>query len=191
MTRILLIGGLILAGWLNPAGAAERTLTLDPAATDVSFILESSLHAVHGTMALDEGVIVFDDEAGTASGRVVINAVSAETGKKKRDKKLHRRVLETETYPEIVFVPSGIEHRLVDEGSGPIVLTGTVTVHGSDHPVRLEATVNRDGDSVTAAFDLPIPFVEWGMHDPSVFVFRTEKVVLVHVDVDGTLEVTP
>lgn len=189
MARKLWMGALILAGSLNLATAAERTLALNPAATHVTFTLGSTLHTVHGTMHLLEGVIVFDDETGTASGQVVIDATSAETGNKKRDKKMHGEVLESDAFPTIVFTPNGVERRLVNAGSGPLTLVGSVSVHGSDHPVRLDATVNRDGDAVTADFDLPIPFVEWGMEDPSVFVFRTDKDVLVHVELEGMLEV--
>ena len=191
MARAFLICGIILNWMLSPAHAVEQTLSLDPAATKISFTLGSTLHTVHGTLQLDEGTIVFDDELGTASGGVVIDAASAETGNRKRDKKMHHKVLASETHPLIVFTPQKMQHRLVDDGSGRILLGGTVSVHGVEHAVDLDATVSRRGQRITASFDLPVPFVEWGMEDPSVFVFRTDKEVLVHVDLQGTLEVTP
>ena len=66
-------------------------------------------------------------------------------------------------------------------------LAGTVSIHGSDHPVELVATVRRDGDRIVADAPLVVPYVAWGMHDPSVFVLRVAKQVEVRIHAVGTL----
>ena len=191
MFRRILALILVLGGVVSPALAAEQVLRLDPDATMVTFSLGSTLHTVHGELALEEGVIVFDDETGKASGRVVIDATSAKTGNQKRDKKMHNKVLDTGSFPEIVFSPENIEGRLAVSGSGPVILAGTVTLHGEKHPISIHAEVARQSNQLTATFEVPVPFVEWGLQDPSVFLLRTDKTVVVEVTARGTLEEAP
>ena len=191
MLRRILVIILACCGVAPPALAAEQVLRLDPGTTTVTFSLGSTLHTVHGELALDEGAIVFDQETGKASGRVVIDAASALTGNKKRDKKMHTKVLESEEFPEIVFTPQEVQGRLVASGSGPITLDGTIILHGEEHPISIRAEVARQGDQLTATFEVPVPFVEWGLQDPSVFLLRTDKVVVVEVAARGTLEEAP
>jgi polyisoprenoid-binding protein YceI len=191
MFRRVLALILVLGGVVSPALAAEQVLRLDPDATMVTFSLGSTLHTVHGELVLEEGVIVFDDETGKASGRVIIDATSAKTGNQKRDKKMHNKVLDSGTFPEIVFSPKNIEGRLVVSGSGPIILSGTVTLHGEKHPISIHAEVAWQSNQLTAIFEVPVPFVEWGLQDPSVFLLRTDKTVVVEVTARGTLEEAP
>jgi len=179
---------LALVALTLPLEAAEQKLELDLEATAVTFTLGSTMHTVDGIMHLSEGAIVFDLESGEASGRVVFDATMTETGNKKRDKKMHKKVLESIAFPEIVFIPEAIEGALAENGGSELTLRGTVSIHGSEHPVALKARVERKDKKISATSSLTIPFVEWGMHDPSVFVFRTDKAVEVSLEVRGTLD---
>ena len=81
---------------LTPPLAAETwTFTLDPAATEVRFTLGATLHVVSGSLRAREGRIVLDPETGEASGRIVLDATSAETGNRRRDDKMHEKILES------------------------------------------------------------------------------------------------
>lgn len=191
MSRWPLAAILVLGAMAVPVGASERVLRLDQDSTSVAFSLQSTLHTVHGEFTLDGGVIVFDDETGEAEGRVVIDATSGLTGNAKRDRKMHTKVLESEDFPEIVFTPEAIEGRLVASGSGPIILSGTVTLHGEKHPISIHAEVARQSKQLTATFEVPVPFVQWGLQDPSVFLLRTDTTVVVEVTARGTLEEAP
>ncbi len=177
-TRRLLAFSLLILGCPTPlALAAEQTLLLDPTATRVSFRLDATFHSVEGTLALKRGEIRFDLAAGTASGEIVIDATSADTSNKGRDGKLHHEVLSSATYPEIVFSPTAIAGSVDDRGTGTVTLAGIVSIHGGQHEVKLTATVARDGDRVRGEGKLTVPYIAWGMRDPSVFVLRVAKVV--------------
>ncbi len=187
MFKKILLGALALVIITFSAEAAEQRLELDLETTAVTFTLGSTMHTVDGIMHLSEGTILFNLESGEASGRVVFDATLTETGNKKRDKKMHKKVLGSGAFPEIVFIPEAIEGALGESGSSDLTLRGTVSIHGSKHPVTLKAKVEREGTNIAATSSLTIPFVEWGMHDPSVFVFRTDKAVEVSVQIRGTL----
>jgi len=186
--RIPTLALLILVCSAQLALAAEETLRLDPAASRLSFHLDATMHSANGTMALKRGEIRFDLATGAAAGEVVIDAASVDTDHKGRDEKLHHEVLESATYPEIVFRPTAVQANVDERGVGTVTLAGTVTIHGADHEVSVAASVARDGERVRVTGKLVVPYVAWGMRDPSVFVLRVAKVVEVSFTAVGALE---
>ena len=170
-----------------PLAAAERVLTLDPARTKVTFRLKATAHTVEGTFALRKAEIRFDPAGGPASGEIEVELAGGQTGNAKRDRKMHAQVLETETWPVAVFHPQRLEGQVAEHGTSDVVLAGTLSFHGADHPLKLPAHVTPDGSHASVDLEFSIPYVEWGLNDPSVFVLRVAKTVDVHVAADGEL----
>ena len=177
---------LLLASVL-PAAAGERVLRLDPAATTVAFVLDATAHEVHGSFAFDRGEIRFDPATGRASGEISVHATGAETGSNKRDKTMHGKVLESETYPLFVFRATRIEGAVPDAGGADVTLHGSLSIHGAEHPFALPAHVEVNGDRVEATSEFAVPYVEWDMHDPSFLFLRVAKEVQVTVSARGSL----
>ncbi|MGV8042318.1 MAG: YceI family protein [Thermoanaerobaculaceae bacterium] len=170
-----------------PVSAEELVLRLDPAETTVRFTLQATMHTAEGVVPVASGEIRFDRATGLASGQVVLDARRATTSSKRRDEKMHAEVLESGRYPTIVFVPTRLEAKEDAPDRGTVKLWGTLSIHGTDHPVELVAAVRREGDRVVADARLVVPYVAWGMHDPSVLVLRVAKQVEVRIHAVGTL----
>jgi polyisoprenoid-binding protein YceI len=187
MTRRSIVLTLSLALPGLPALAVERALSLDPAATGIHFHLGATGHDVEGAFELVTGQIRFDPATGAASGEIRVDATGAKTGNAKRDKKMHQEVLDSATYPQFVFKPSHVDGRLSDSGTSELRLVGSMSVHGVEHPLTVPATVTVDGDHISAETTFAIPFVEWGMKDPSWLVLRVDKEVQVTVTSQGHL----
>lgn len=170
-----------------PIAAVEQVLTLDPAETSVSFHLGATGHDVEGAFQLLDGEIRFDTDTGAAQGQIHIDAAHAETGNKKRDKAMHKKVLESDKYPTFLFRAERIEGSLADSGSGELQLHGILSIHGSDHPLTLPALIEVDGDRLKATMSFSIPYVDWGMKDPSWLMLRVAKEVEVTIAAEGRL----
>jgi len=179
---------LISLAAVAPLHAAEHVLTLDPARTKVTFELKATAHTVEGTFALHKAQVRFDPAGGPASGEIEVDLKAGQTGNEKRDRKMHAEVLETEKWPVAVFHPRRLAGTLADRGASDVVLAGTLSFHGADHELELPVHVTRDGAHATVALDLVIPYVEWGLEDPSVFVLRVAKTVTVHIAAEGELQ---
>jgi len=190
MLRRALIALLPLLAAALPGAAGEKVLTLDPTASTVRFTLDATLHTVHGTFAVARGSVTFDAVPGPASGEIVVNAVSGETGDRKRDAKMHGEVLQSAAHPEISFVPSSLAGELPAAGRGSVEVTGVMRVLGAEHPVTLPLEVEVDGAAVRVTSAFTVPYVAWGLEDPSVFVLRVGKEVAVEVEAEGTLATT-
>ncbi len=175
---------LLAAGLASAAAAEEWKLTVDPESTHISFTLGATFHEVHGTAEVTSGEIRVDTDTGSLSGEVLIDATSADTDSKGRDKDMHGKVLESGRYPEIVWRPRQLTG---DLGSGgPVDILGSIEIHGEEHDITVSASVQLGEGSWSATASLTVPYVEWGMRDPSKFVLRVEKVVEVDLEAAGS-----
>ena len=185
LTKALLLVSLLA---LPASGRAEeRVLVLDPARTEVRFTLGATLHSVGGSVRVARGEIRLDPDGGSASGEVVLDARSAQAGNRLRDRDMHQNVLESERFPEIVFRPERVVWDEPGRRSGRMALHGVLAIHGSDHAIVLRTTTTGEGDRVHAEARIEIPYVAWGLKDPSNWLLRVAKQVEVTVSVKGTL----
>lgn len=185
-TRLVVSSGLLMLVASVAVGAEPVELELDTDASSATFTLGATLHTVHGEMPITEGRLRFDPEGGQASGEVVLDARGAVTGDDKRDRKMHEEVLRSGEFPRLVFRLERVEGTLPAEGSGELRLVGSLELLGEQHDVVIPATVSREGDTVEGHGEVSIPYVAWGLEDPSVFVLRVAKEVRVELDVRGT-----
>jgi len=170
------------------APVAEIVLTIDPTQSQVHFTVDSTLHTVHGTFALKSGTLHFDPETGKAGGDIIVIATSGESGNGSRDKRMHKEILETEKYPEVVFHAAHIEGKVSPNGSSDVKLAGTMSIHGADH--ALTATVHADlkGDHWTGTSTFDVPYIQWGIKDPSNFLLKVQPVVSVTLEMSGPIQ---
>jgi len=169
------------------AAADPRTLTLDPAETDVSFTLGATLHTVHGSAPLARGVVVFDPDGGVASGEIVVEARLAETGNDKRDRDMHEKVLISPRFPSVVLRPTRTEENVPVSGKANITVHGTVELTGRPHEIAVPVEVIVTGNAVAIRAEFELPYVDWGLEDPSKFLLAVDKHVAVTVAGSGTL----
>ena len=142
------IAFLILAAALSAsiAQAQQKTFTLDPAQTKVNFTVDSTLHTVHGDFRLKRGGIQFDNSYRRASGELVVDSASGESGSDGRDKKMHKDILESPKYSDIVFTPQRVKGTVANEGKSTVEVEGILTMHGKSKPVTMPLVVQlQDG----------------------------------------------
>ena len=163
---------LAMAGHLPAQTDQEIVLQLDPAQTAADFALDDVLHSVHGSFALKQGAIRFDPATGTADGEVVFDATSGNSGNGSRDHKMHKEVLESQRYPEIVFRPDHAEGKISSSGLSVFQVHGHFGIHGAEHDVTIPVEVDFHENQWTAQATFKVPYVKWGMKNPSVLFLR-------------------
>jgi|SRR5579863_5037436 len=168
--------------------AQESVLQLDPAQTKIEFSLTGNFHTVHGTFALKSGSIHFDPSSGKISGAIVVDAASGESGNNGRDKKMHREILESAKFPEIVFKPAQFTGRVASDGPSKVEISGQFRLHGQDHDVTLPIEIQADGKNLQINTHLDIPYVQWGLKNPSNFLLRVSDKVGVDIRATGRLQ---
>jgi polyisoprenoid-binding protein YceI len=173
-----------------PARAEPWVVEFDPAKARVEFTLGAFLHAVHGTLKLKEGRIEVDPATGHCSGRIVLDALSADTGNDGRDNKMHKEILETQKYPDITFTPTQLQGSLAPQGDSELELRGTIALHGTEQEIAVPIKVHISGTEWSGEAAFPVPYVKWGLKNPSTLFLRVKDTVNVTVQAAGRIEPT-
>lgn len=174
---------------LAPAPRAqESAVQLDRGQAKIEFALGSTLHTVHGTFALKNSTLRFDPASGKLSGTVVVDATTGESGNSGRDSRMHREILESMKFPEIVFTPEHVTGTVAPQGSSKVEVSGRFRLHGSDHEVKLPVEITADGKTLQLAIHFEIPYVKWGLKNPSNFLLHASDTVEVDIHASGRME---
>jgi polyisoprenoid-binding protein YceI len=171
-----------------PLFAAESTIELDPARTTVSFTLGDVLHTVHGTFKLKRGSMTFDTATGKASGEIVVDVASGNSGGGMRDNRMHKEILESARFPEAVFTPDHIGGELASSGSSQLDVHGNFRIHGVSHEMTLHFMAEAKGAEIAASTSFVVPYVQWGMKNPSNFLLRVSDKVDMTIQAAGKLQ---
>ncbi|HEX3738598.1 MAG TPA: YceI family protein [Terriglobales bacterium] len=187
-----LVAALVLSLLLATAAAIgafaqDLTLELDPAQTAIRFTLGDVLHTVNGTFKLKSGIIHFNPATGKASGLVTVDVTSGNTGSNARDRKMHEEILESAKYPEATFTPTRVSGPAAFTDQATFDVTGLFKLHGADHEVTLTFPITRSGDTLTTHTHMVLPYVAWGLKNPSTFILRVSDKLDLYIDATGRL----
>jgi polyisoprenoid-binding protein YceI len=170
------------------AAAQQSEIKLDPAKTSVVSTLGDVLHTVKGTFRLKSGEIIFDPRSGSASGQVVVDATSGNSGNGMRDSKMKTEVLESGRYPEIVFSPKHVSGYVAGQESAIVQLAGDFTIHSGTHPLILSLPITVRGTVVDARTTFTVPYEQWGMKNPSTLFLKVGSTVEISISTTGDLQ---
>jgi len=159
----------------------EIVLNPDPAHTTVQFKLSATLHTVHGNFKLKHGAIRFDPATGKISGEVVVDATSGNSGDDGRDRRMHQDILESAKYPEIVFTPDRVDGTVAPQGASQILVHGVFRIHGAAHELTIPVQVRMNNGQASAKTNFTIPYLKWGMKNPSTLFLRVSDKVEIDV----------
>jgi polyisoprenoid-binding protein YceI len=168
----------------------EVVLSLDQSQSKVHYIVDSTLHTVHGTFNLKSGTVRIDPATGKAGGEIVVYATSGDSGNSSRDEKMHKEVLETKKYPEVVFRPTQVEGQVVLSGPSDVHLRGVLSLHGGDHDLVVPVHAELIGDRWKGTTRFQVPYIQWGMKDPSNFLLKVKPNVAIELELVGSLKLS-
>jgi polyisoprenoid-binding protein YceI len=187
MMRFAPAVGFALALCAVPALAQDLVLQLDPAQTRVEFTLGDVLHTVHGAFKLKRGELRIDPASGKATGELIIDATSGDSGSTARDSRMHKNILESGKYREITLTADRFDGKLNPQGDSQVQLHGAFGIHGSQHEITLPVKVRIQQQQLDADTQFGVPYQKWGMKNPSTFILRVDDTVQIHIHAVGRL----
>lgn len=146
------------------------------------------MHTVEGSFQAKRGEVHYDVATSKASGEIVFDATSGKTGNDSRDKKMHRDVIESAKFSEIAFRPDYAQGQLSPQGDSTLQVHGQFSIHGAEHEITIPVVVHLEGSTWTATADFTVPYVNWGMKNPSVLFLRVGNDVKVRFHAAGTVQ---
>ncbi len=170
--------------------ASEIVLGIDPSQSKVHWTLGSTVHTVHGSFAFKKGTVQLDTSTGKASGEIVVDAASGNSGNDGRDKKMHKEVLESGRYAEVIFRPDRVEGKITPQGIFTVQVHGLFVLHGSEHELTVPVQAEFAGDHWTGSAKFNVPFIDWGLKNPSNFFLKVNHAVEIDLELKGSLQNT-
>jgi polyisoprenoid-binding protein YceI len=177
------VAGFVLTG----TALSQQHYHVDPGTSEVRFTLGASDHPVEGSFHVTSGDFTLDPQSGAMTGTVSVDASSGQSGNQGRDKKMAAAQLKAQTYPTVTFAPARFSGPVKDAGdsSGPV--EGTFTLLGQAHPITVPMTVHMEADHFSASGSFSVPFVSWGVKDPSFMFMKVDKEVKIDLKLTGTV----
>jgi len=169
-----------------PTASSKLSLVVDPDQSKVRWTVDSTLHTVHGTFNLKSGNLHVDPETGKAAGEIIVLTTSGDSGNSSRDEKMHKVVLESAKYPDAVFRPTQLEGKLATSGTNDVKLHGVFILHGSEHELIVPVHAEMSSGKWNGEAKFEVPYVQWGLKDPSNWLLKVKPAVQVDLDLVGT-----
>jgi polyisoprenoid-binding protein YceI len=121
------------------------------------------------------------------AGSVVVIAGSGKTGNDSRDKKMNKDILKVEQFATVSFEPKTYTGAIAVSGDSTIQLTGIFTLLGTPHEITIPILVHLEGTTATAKAHFVVPYVQWGLKNPSFMIWKAEDNVAVDLVLAGRL----
>ena len=170
-----------------PALAQHQTFAVDPDASQVKMTLNTTHEVVNGTFHVRSGSIEFDRSAQKISGSVAVLAGSGKTGNDSRDNKMNKDILKVEQFATVSFEPKSYAGVIAPSGDSNLQVTGIFTLLGTPHEITIPILVHLEGTTATAKAHFVVPYVDWGLKNPSFLIWKADNDVAIDLFLTGRL----
>jgi len=167
--------------------AQDQTFAVNPDASEVKITLNTTHEVVNGTFHIQSGSIEFDRSASHISGIVIVAAGSGKTGNDSRDKKMNKDILKVDEYATVSFAPKTYTGTIASSGDSTIQVSGVFTLLGIPHDLTIPMQIHMDGSKATARAHFIIPYVQWGLKNPSFMFWKAENDVAIDLNLVGQI----
>ena len=175
-----------LAFLLTPVTLAQhQTFAVNPDASLVKMTLNTTHEVVNGNFYIQSGSIEYDRSGLKMSGLVVVLAGSGKTGNDSRDKRMNKDILKVEQYTTVSFAPTTYAGTIAPSGDSTIQVSGIFTLLGNSHNLTIPMQIHIEGSKATAKAQFVIPYVQWGLKDPSFMFWKAEHTVAIDLNLVG------
>jgi polyisoprenoid-binding protein YceI len=178
----------VLAVALSQTALAQhQTFAVNPDASEVKMKLSTTHEVVNGTFHVQSGSINFDRTASHISGIVIVAAGSGKTGNDSRDKKMNKDILKVDQFATVSFAPKTYNGMIAASGDSTIQVSGVFTLLGTTHDLTIPMQIHVDGTKATAKAQFVIPYVQWGLQNPSFLIWKAENDVTIDLNLVGQI----
>ena len=177
-----------LAVLLAPAALAQhQTFVVNPDASEVKMTLKTTHELVSGTFHVQSGSIEFDSSGPKMSGAMVVLAGSGKTGNDSRDKKMNKDILKVEQHATVSFEPRTHTGAIASSSDSTIQVTGIFTLLSTPHEITIPMLLHLEGASASAKAHFVVPYVDWGLKNPSFLIWKADNDVTIDLNLVGTI----
>ncbi len=156
------------ARWVLVPGQSEASYTVREQLARLSFPTDAvgKTNQVSGEIDIQK-----DGTIDPAKSKFVVDLASLQTDSSMRDGFVRRSILQTDQYPQAVFVPTkveGLPNPLPTSGPVSFKITGDLTLHGVTKTVTWDVTGTANGGSAIGKATTSFTFEDFNLNQPQV-----------------------
>jgi polyisoprenoid-binding protein YceI len=100
---------------------------------------------------------------------------------------MRQEILDSQHYPEFVFIPDLVVGKVDLNGTSQVQLHGLLKIHGTTHELVLPVKAQISQGQLTATTTFVVPYVKWGMKNPSTLLLKVNQDVDIIIRAVGHL----
>jgi hypothetical protein len=100
---------------------------------------------------------------------------------------MSKDILKVERYAAVSFEPKTYTGAIAPSGESTIQATGIFTLVGTPHEITIPMLVHLEGTTATAKAHFVVPYIKWGLKDPSFMFWKADKDVEIDLFLVGTI----
>ncbi len=177
----------LAALFASAAFAQHQTFVVNPDSSEIKIALNTTREVVNGTFHVQSGSIAFDHGTPDMSGSVVVLAGSGKTGNDSRDKRMYKDILQAQQHAAVSFEPKTYTGAIAPSGDSNLSVTGIFTLLGTPHQITIPIAIHLEGAAATAKAHFVVPYIQWGLKDPSFLIWKAEKDVAIDLVLTGQI----
>jgi polyisoprenoid-binding protein YceI len=171
----------------STAFAQHESFAVNPDASQVTMTLNTTREIVTGGFHVQSGSVEFDRSNSRMSGWIAVAAGSGKTGNGSRDRRMNNDILKVEQYATISFEPKSYAGVIAGSGDSNIQVTGIFTLLGTAHEITIPIRVHLEGTAAIAKAHFVVPYVQWGVKNPSFLIWKADNDVAIDLQLEGTV----
>jgi hypothetical protein len=84
-----------------------------------------------------------------------------------------------------------VQGKVALDGDSQVQVHGIFGIHGAEHELLVPAQVRMTPGQAGATLKFQVPYVKWGMKNPSTFVLRVKDTVEIDITASATVTLAP
>lgn len=100
---------------------------------------------------------------------------------------MNKDILKVDQFTTVSFAPKAYRGMIVASGDSTIQVSGVFTLLGTGHDITVPMQIRIVGSTATAKAQFAVPYVQWGLRNPSFLFWKAENDVAVDLSLVGSV----
>ena len=100
---------------------------------------------------------------------------------------MNKDILQAEQHATVSFEPRTYTGTIAPSGDSTIQVTGIFTLLGTPHEITIPVLVHLEGTTAAAKAHLVVPYIKWGLKNPSFLIWKADNDVAIDLFLTGRL----
>jgi polyisoprenoid-binding protein YceI len=100
---------------------------------------------------------------------------------------MNKDILKVDQFATVFFTPKTYTGTIAASGDSTIQVSGVFTLLGTPHDLTIPMQIHIEGSKATARAQFVVPYVQWGLKNPSFLIWKAENDVAIDLNLVGQI----